>query len=107
MRNFSRVSNAGVNLGACNLKPVTIVVITLMSFCLLATAWAGPSSEVLGEVKLKPAGKIEKTAGIWVDGQYLGYLKATGIRPAFSEHLENYGIHLPAELFHPEAFARR
>ena len=45
--------------------------------------------------------------GVDENGQYLGYLKATGIRPAFSEHLENYGIHLPAELFHPEAFARR
>jgi pilus assembly protein CpaF len=45
--------------------------------------------------------------GVDEDGKYVGYLKATGIRPAFSEHLENYGIHLPAELFHPEAFARR
>jgi pilus assembly protein CpaF len=45
--------------------------------------------------------------GVDDDGKYVGYLKATGIRPAFSEHLENYGIHLPAELFHPEAFARR
>ncbi len=45
--------------------------------------------------------------GVDDNGKYVGYLKATGIRPAFSEHLENYGIHLPAELFHPEAFARR
>jgi pilus assembly protein CpaF len=45
--------------------------------------------------------------GVDDDGKYIGYLKATGIRPAFSEHLEDYGIHLPAELFHPEAFARR
>jgi pilus assembly protein CpaF len=45
--------------------------------------------------------------GVDENGKYVGYLKATGIRPAFSEHLENYGIHLPAELFHPEAFARR
>ncbi|NHZ70867.1 MAG: CpaF family protein [Proteobacteria bacterium] len=45
--------------------------------------------------------------GVDDNGKYRGYLKATGIRPAFSEHLENYGIHLPAELFHPEAFARR
>jgi hypothetical protein len=37
------------------------------------TAWAG-SSDVLAEVKLKPSSKIEKTAGVWVDGQYLGYL---------------------------------
>jgi len=75
MRNFSRVSNSGVNLNACNFKTVTILIISLMCFCLSATAWAGPSNDVLGEVKLKPAGKIEKTAGIWVDGQYLGYLK--------------------------------
>ncbi len=45
--------------------------------------------------------------GVDENGKYRGYLKATGIRPAFSDHLENYGIHLPAELFHPEAFARR
>ena len=45
--------------------------------------------------------------GVDDNGKYLGYLKATGIRPAFSEHLENYGVHLPAELFHPEAFVRR
>jgi pilus assembly protein CpaF len=41
------------------------------------------------------------------NGKYKGYLKATGIRPAFSDHLENYGIHLPSELFHPEPFASR
>ena len=45
--------------------------------------------------------------GVDENGKYKGRLKATGIRPAFSEHLENYGINLPAELFHPEAFARR
>lgn len=36
-------------------------------------AWAG-SSDVLAEIQLKPSSKIEKAAGIWVDGQYLGYL---------------------------------
>ncbi|KAA3639506.1 MAG: CpaF family protein [Armatimonadetes bacterium] len=41
------------------------------------------------------------------NGKYKGYLKATGIRPAFSEHLENMGYHLPAELFLPEAFVTR
>jgi len=37
------------------------------------TAWAG-GSDVLAEVSLQPSSKIEKAAGIWVDGQYLGYL---------------------------------
>ena len=45
--------------------------------------------------------------GVDENGKYVGRLKATGIRPAFSEHLENYGINLPPELFSPEAFARR
>ena len=41
------------------------------------------------------------------NGKYRGYLKATGIRPAFSDHLEDLGFHLPAELFHPEPFIKR
>ena len=45
--------------------------------------------------------------GVDENGKYLGRLKATGIRPAFSEHLDNFGIKLPAELFAPEAFGSR
>jgi hypothetical protein len=33
------------------------------------------SNQVLGEVELVGATKIEKTSGVWVDGQYLGYVK--------------------------------
>jgi pilus assembly protein CpaF len=40
-------------------------------------------------------------------GKYLGRLKATGIRPTFSEHLQDMGIRLPADLFDPEPFAKR
>jgi len=40
-------------------------------------------------------------------GKFLGRLKATGIRPTFSEHLQDLGIRLPADLFDPEPFARR
>jgi len=45
--------------------------------------------------------------GVDDDGIYKGRLKATGIRPSFSEDLENQGIRLPADLFDPEPFARR
>jgi pilus assembly protein CpaF len=45
--------------------------------------------------------------GVSEDGHYLGRLKATGIRPSFSDHLENLGVPLPAELFAPEPFAKR
>jgi pilus assembly protein CpaF len=44
--------------------------------------------------------------GIDEDGRYLGRLKATGIRPSFSDHLENFGISLPADLFLPERMGR-
>jgi pilus assembly protein CpaF len=45
--------------------------------------------------------------GVDENGKYLGRLKATGIRPSFSEKLEDAGIKLPADLFEPEPFARR
>jgi len=45
--------------------------------------------------------------GVDDDGKFKGRLKATGIRPSFSEDLENQGIRLPADLFDPEPFARR
>jgi hypothetical protein len=38
-----------------------------------ATSYA--ENEVLGEIELVGATKVEKTSGVWVDGQYVGYLK--------------------------------
>jgi pilus assembly protein CpaF len=45
--------------------------------------------------------------GVDDDGNYKGRLKATGIRPTFSQDLEDQGIRLPSDLFDPEPFARR
>ncbi len=45
--------------------------------------------------------------GVDDEGRFKGRLKATGIRPSFSEDLESQGIRLPADLFEPEPFARR
>ena len=47
---------------------------------ILSTIWVlVPTSyarnEVLGEIQLQGAGKVAKDSGVWVDGQYLGYLK--------------------------------
>jgi hypothetical protein len=38
------------------------------------TAFCGPN-EILGEIQFVGASKVEKTSGVWVDGQYVGYLK--------------------------------
>ena len=45
--------------------------------------------------------------GVDEEGQYSGRLKATGIRPSFSDELLDQGIKLPGDLFDPEPFARR
>jgi len=47
---------------------------------ILSTIWVlAPTSyarnEVLGEIQLQGVGKVAKDSGVWVDGQYLGYLK--------------------------------
>ena len=52
-----------------------------IAFLILTLAFAAGSvialhagNDVLGEVELVGATKVEKTSGVWVDGQYLGYL---------------------------------
>ena len=44
----------------------------LFSICVV-TLYSG--NDVLGEIQLVDATKVEKTSGVWVDGQYVGYLK--------------------------------
>ena len=51
----------------------SFVVLLLCLFC--ARFPFAQSNQVLGEIELVGAGKIEKTSGVWVDGQYVGYLK--------------------------------
>jgi pilus assembly protein CpaF len=45
--------------------------------------------------------------GVDESNRYMGRLKATGIRPTFSDHLADQGIRLPADLFDPEPMAKR
>jgi hypothetical protein len=49
----------------------TVLVCILI---VLSTA-AVAENKVLGEVELQGASKVERDSGVWVDGQYLGYLK--------------------------------
>jgi len=35
--------------------------------------WAG--NDIMSEIQFAGASKVEKTSGVWVDGQYVGYLK--------------------------------
>src|ERR1700721_1236954 len=42
---------------------------------LIAAMAAQAENKVLGEIQLQGATSAEKDSGIWVDGQYMGYLK--------------------------------
>jgi hypothetical protein len=46
----------------------------LACLCLLLVVPLHAKNDVLGEIELIGATKVEKTSGVWVDGQYLGYL---------------------------------
>src|SRR5262245_15860683 len=53
----------------------TLAVLTL-SFLLDGahiSLWAG--NDIMSEIQFEGASKVEKTSGVWVDGQYVGYLK--------------------------------
>lgn len=47
------------------------LLLAAFSLCALA---ANAENKVLGELQLEGTSKVEKTSGVWIDGQYLGYL---------------------------------
>src|SRR4029077_335096 len=53
----------------------TACVALLAMFCLLLAHPVYADNEVMGELVFEGKSKVEKTSGVWVDGQYVGYLK--------------------------------
>jgi hypothetical protein len=49
------------------------LLLCLTAFLVTAALHAG--NEVMGEIEFEGKSKVEKTSGVWVDGQYVGYLK--------------------------------
>jgi hypothetical protein len=49
--------------------------LALVVVLLFAVAQASAQNEVMGEVRFSGLTSLEKDAGVWVDGQYVGYLK--------------------------------
>ncbi len=56
------------------MKVVTAWVLLLSVSGILPPAAARAGNEILGEIHLIPSGNAEKLAGVWVDGQYVGYV---------------------------------
>jgi hypothetical protein len=48
--------------------------VLLCGLCMFVTALHA-GNDVLGEIQLDGATNVEKTSGVWTDGQYVGYLK--------------------------------
>jgi hypothetical protein len=53
-------------------RALNCLLVLLSSLTLIPSLRA--QNKVLGEVELVGASKVEKTSGVWVDGQYVGYL---------------------------------
>ena len=54
----------------------SLSLITLgLALLLGAPDFTRAQNQVMGELKFSGATKIEKSSGVWIDGQYVGYLK--------------------------------
>src|ERR1700730_4600562 len=49
--------------------------ILLAGSTLLLTPAIYAGNQVMGEIRFEGKSKVEKTSGVWVDGEYVGYLK--------------------------------
>jgi hypothetical protein len=59
-------------------QTISWLLLFLASALFLVPAVASPlyaDNAVMGEIEFEGKSKVEKTSGVWVDGQYVGYLK--------------------------------
>ncbi|MDP9338409.1 MAG: PEGA domain-containing protein [Acidobacteriota bacterium] len=63
--------NRNVINKAARVAPILVIVLALSFNTPRATA----QNQVMGEIKFEGTTKTEKEAGVWIDGQYVGYLK--------------------------------
>ena len=54
-------------------KHLRFLIVTSLALCFLSTP-VYAQNQILGEVNFSGATKTEKTSGVWIDGQYVGYL---------------------------------
>jgi PEGA domain len=55
-------------------KHPRFLIVTSLALCFMSTP-VYAQNQILGEVNFSGATKVEKTSGVWIDGQYVGYLK--------------------------------
>lgn len=58
----------------CRMQILKSVLVACLLLSFTAILYA-QSSEILGEIELVGATDAEKSSGVWIDGQYVGYLR--------------------------------
>lgn len=53
----------------------TAVFLAQICVLLAVPRLAGQDSKVMGEIKFQGATSVDRDAGVWIDGQYVGYVK--------------------------------
>src|SRR6201984_990974 len=66
-----RISSAATYGAIMRLGAWAVLIITAVVFT--PAVYAG--NDVMGEIEFDGKSKVEKTSGVWIDGQYVGYLK--------------------------------
>ena len=61
--------------GAIVLAGLSFLPVTNYAGAQAGASPAAASSTVMGELKFEGASKVEREAGVWVDGSYVGYMK--------------------------------
>jgi hypothetical protein len=61
----------------CRYSRLLARVLLFIPLCVFLAAPPAPASDskVMGEVKFEGVTKVERDAGVWIDGDYLGYVK--------------------------------
>src|SRR5580658_7220694 len=53
----------------------TYAMLFVLLLALALCPWTSAENQVMGEIQFEGRSHVEKTSGVWVDGQYVGYLK--------------------------------
>jgi hypothetical protein len=53
----------------------TYAMLFVLLLTLVLCPWTSAENTVMGEIQFEGKSHVEKTSGVWVDGQYVGYLK--------------------------------
>jgi hypothetical protein len=58
-----------------NTRRITYPLLFALLLAIALCPWTYAENTVMGEIQLEGKSHVEKTSGVWVDGQYVGYLK--------------------------------